>query len=46
MLVSIPVKVCLGLVAMGAGLKYWPPWFEARFLAAIDFAERLLGLAR
>ena len=46
MLVSIPVKICLGLVAMGSGLAYWPPWFAARFAAAIGFAERLLGLAR
>lgn len=44
MLVSIPVKVCLGLVAMSAGLIYWPAWFGARFSAAIGYSERLLGI--
>jgi flagellar biosynthetic protein FliR len=44
MLVSIPVKVCLGLLAMAAGLAYWPSWFAVRFQAAIGYSEHLLGL--
>ena len=46
MLASIPVKVCLGLAAMSAGLVYWPAWFGVRFAAAIGLSERLLGLAK
>jgi flagellar biosynthetic protein FliR len=44
MLVAIPVKACLGLLVMSAGLIYWPSWFAGHFELAVAYSERLLGI--
>jgi flagellar biosynthetic protein FliR len=46
LLVGMPLKIVLGLVALFAALRFWPVIFDRQFALALAAGERWLHLAR